>query len=152
MEEASEEAWRAVHPKSAVPDGAVFIKASSIRCLSYSLRSPFKVLNVHPSVTRHSRVRLEQGFRFQTTPCTRLPETACFEFIGSVWEDKKPCHEMLEQAYRQNRMSTAACVRMIYSLGVKSCVFGLVWADGIVRAHVDWCSDSHRERPVSIHT
>lgn len=55
---------------------------------------------------------------------------------------------MLEDAYRQNRMSTAAAVRHLHSLHVQAPVFGLVWSDGIVRAHVDWCTSKDQEHPV----
>jgi hypothetical protein len=55
---------------------------------------------------------------------------------------------MLDDAYRQNRMSTAAAVRHLHSLHVKAPVFGLVWSDGNVRAHVDWCVKKGQEPPV----
>lgn len=55
---------------------------------------------------------------------------------------------MLNDAYRQNRMSTAAAVRHLHSVHVKAPVFGLVWSDGRVRAHVDWCVDQEQESPV----
>lgn len=143
-----DEAHRVLHPKNAVPDCATFIKASTIRHLSHSLKSPYKTLNVHPAITKHTQVQLGHSFRYQSTPCSQPPETACFEFASSFWEDKKPAHELLEHAYRQNRMATTAAVRMLYSLRIDTCVFGLVWADGTVRAHVDWCTDE-RGYPVS---
>ena len=55
---------------------------------------------------------------------------------------------MLNDAYRQNRMSTAAAVRHLHSVHVKAPVFGLVWSDGRVRAHVDWCVGKEQEPPV----
>lgn len=55
---------------------------------------------------------------------------------------------MLDDAYRQNRMATAAAVRHLHSLHVKAPVFGLVWSDGSVRAHVDWCVSQGQEPPV----
>ncbi|KAF8578742.1 hypothetical protein K439DRAFT_1416924 [Ramaria rubella] len=137
----SSEAYKVLHPKSAIPDCATFIKASTIRHLSQSLNSPYKTLCSHPTITKHSWLRLENSFRYQSTPCSQPPETACFEFASSFWEDKKPSHELLEHAYRQNRMATAASARMLHSIRVEACVFGLVWADGTVRAHVDWCTD-----------
>jgi solute carrier family 25 carnitine/acylcarnitine transporter 20/29 len=57
-------------------------------------------------------------------------------------------HSMLDDAYRQNRMATAAAVRHLHSLHVKAPVFGLVWSDGTVRAHVDWCVGKGQEPPV----
>ena len=147
-------ASRVLHPKSAVPDSATFIKASTIRHLSHSLKSPYKTLNAHPAVTKHSNACLDASFRYQSTPCSQPPEIACFEFASSFWEDKKPVHELLEHAYRQNRMATAAAARMLYSLQIEACVFGLVWADGTVRAHVDWCSGQRgypvRDRPLPL--
>lgn len=137
----SGEAHRALHPKTAHPDCVMFIKASTIHHLSHSLNSPYKILSRHPAITKHSREHLEYLFRYQSTPRSQPPEIPCFEFASSFWEDKKPVHDLLEHAYRQNRMSTAAAARMLYSLRIDACVFGLVWADGIVRAHVDWCTD-----------
>ncbi|KIJ29131.1 hypothetical protein M422DRAFT_104729, partial [Sphaerobolus stellatus SS14] len=84
------EAYRILYPKSAIPDGTTFIKPASIRHLSHSLKSPYKVLNAHPSIAQYSRLRVENTFRFQATPCSQPPETACFEFVSSIWEDKKP--------------------------------------------------------------
>jgi len=58
---------------------------------------------------------------------------------------------MLEDAYRQNRMSTASAVRHLHSLRIAAPIFGLVWATGTVRAHVDWasCRDGQKDGPVS---
>ncbi|KAG6818064.1 hypothetical protein H0H87_009219 [Tephrocybe sp. NHM501043] len=78
------------------------------------------------------------SFRYQSTPCANIPDTPGFEFASSFWEDKKPVHQLLEDAYRQNRMSTASALRHLNSLSIKAPVFGLVWSSGIVRAHVDW--------------
>jgi len=55
---------------------------------------------------------------------------------------------LLDDAYRQNRMATAAAVRHLHSLHVKAPVFGLVWSDGSVRAHVDWCVSKEDEPPI----
>jgi solute carrier family 25 (mitochondrial carnitine/acylcarnitine transporter), member 20/29 len=55
---------------------------------------------------------------------------------------------MLEDAYRQNRMATAAAVRHLHSLRIKSPIFGLVWASGSVRAHVDWCRCEEGKTPI----
>lgn len=83
----------------------------------------------------------ESTLRYQSTPCLKLPETACFEFASAFWEDKKPLYHLLDDAYRQNRMATTSAVRQMYSLGVSVPIFGLVWAQGTVRAHVDWWVD-----------
>jgi hypothetical protein len=71
-----------------------------------------------------------------------------FEFVSSLWEDKKPVHTLLDDAYRQNRIATAAAARHLHSLNIKSPVIGLIWANGTVRAHIDWC-DTVNEKPVS---
>lgn len=125
---------RVLGAKTVIPDCAVFIPASNIRALSHSAKSPFKTLKGHSA-----SVNGGTSFRFQSTPCAQLPDTPGFEFISSFWEDKKPVHQMLEDAYRQNRMATAASVRHLRSLLIEAPVFGLVWANGCVRAHVDWC-------------
>lgn len=83
----------------------------------------------------------ESTLRYQSTPCLKLPETACFEFASAFWEDKKPLYHLLDDAYRQNRMATTSAVRQMHSLGVSVPIFGLVWAQGTVRAHVDWWVD-----------
>ncbi|KAJ7900186.1 hypothetical protein B0H14DRAFT_2672638 [Mycena olivaceomarginata] len=94
----------------------------------------------HPNVVKTGNVSKCSSFRFQSTPLVVPPETAAFQFCSSFWEDKKPVHQMLEDAYRQNRMATTASARHLHSHHVKAPVFGLVWASGTVRAHVDWCS------------
>lgn len=72
-----------------------------------------------------------------------LPSVPGFEFASAFFEDKKPLHQMLEDAYRQNRMSTASAVRQLHSLHINAPIFGLIWSNGTVRAHVDWCKDEH---------
>lgn len=132
---------RILRARTVVPDCAIFIRAASVRRLSLSRTSPWKILNGHPGVKPPRSVAAvsEATFRYQTSPCAALPEDPCFEFVSSVWEDKKPAHELLEHAYRQNRMAAVAAVRHLHSLRVQAPVFGLVWSDGTVRAHVDWC-------------
>ncbi|GBE78248.1 predicted protein [Sparassis crispa] len=131
-------AVRALNAKAACPDSSFFIPTRLIRELSHSARSPFKLLKAHPSVVNSGSVGGESSFRFQSTPCTKLPDTPGFEFASTFWEDKKPVHHMLDDAYRQNRMATTSAVRQLHSLHVQAPIFGLVWARGTVRAHVDW--------------
>ena len=88
-------------------------------------------------------------FRFQASPATQFPSSPGFEFVGAFLEDKKPGFDMLEFAYRQNRMSCAAALRHLHSFRIEAPVFGLIWADGKVRAHVDWYSSADSARPVS---
>ncbi|KAH9037203.1 hypothetical protein EDB85DRAFT_2072986 [Lactarius pseudohatsudake] len=137
---------RILNAKSVIPDCAVFVPEKAIRKLSLAAESAFKQLK--RSKLAGSPGKGEESFACQSTPCVHLPGTPGFQFASSFWEDKKPVHSMLEDAYRQNRMSTAAAVRHLHSLHVRAPVFGLVWSDGIVRAHVDWCSSKGQEPPV----
>lgn len=139
---------RILNTKTAVPDCTIMIPASSIRSLSHSTTSPFKTLKRHATVVDSGHASKGSSFRFQSTPCANLPETPGFEFISSLWEDKKPVHQLLEDAYRQNRMSTTSAVRHLFSLSINAPVFGLVWSNGTVRAHVDWWK-SEAGKPVS---
>ncbi|KAJ7487434.1 hypothetical protein B0H11DRAFT_1913140 [Mycena galericulata] len=146
----SAETARILGTKAASPDCLVMIPTTgSIRSLSLALDSPFQVLKRHPKVKGSGTASKCSSFRFQITPCAVPPETPAFQFISSFWEDKKPVHQMLEDAYRQNRMATTAAVRHLHSLHVVAPVIGLVWASGTVRAHVDWCS-THKT-PCSLH-
>ncbi|KAF8078771.1 hypothetical protein FPV67DRAFT_1558000 [Lyophyllum atratum] len=140
-------ASRILNTKTAVPDCAILIPAAAIRSLSHSEKSPFKVLKGHVTVVESGNTSKGSSFRYQSTPCANLPETPGFEFASSFWEDKKPIHQLLEDAYRQNRMSTASSLRHLYSLSIKAPVFGLVWASGTVRAHVDWCKVEEGKPP-----
>jgi len=132
------QAIRILKTKTAVPDSAILIPAADIRALSHSAKSPFKTLTRHPAIAKRGSASQGSSFRYQSTPCAQLPDTPGFEFISSLWEDKKPVHQMLEDAYRQNRLATASAVRHLHSLGIQSPIFGLVWSSGSVRAHVDW--------------
>lgn len=138
-------AARILNAKTAIPDCAVFIASKDVRELSAGAQSPFKALKRSELTTRG---RISKSFESQSTPCAQLPSTPCFEFASSFWEDKKPLHQMLTDAYRQNRMSTAAAIRHLHSLHVRAPVFGLIWSDGTVRAHVDWCSSEHGATPI----
>jgi hypothetical protein len=136
---------RVLNAKSVIPDGAVFVPEGAVQKLSLAAESAFKQLN-RSGLT--GSTKKEESFTCQSTPCVHLPRTPGFQFASSFWEDKKPVHSMLDDAYRQNRMATAAAVRHLNSLHVKAPVFGLVWSDGTVRAHVDWCVSKGQEPPV----
>lgn len=138
-----------LNTKTVIPDCAILIPAASIRSLSHSAKSPFKILKSHSSVVNSGNASKGTSFRYQSTPCARLPDMPSFEFVSSFWEDKKPIHNMLEDAYRQNRMATTAALRHLHSLRIKTPIFGLVWASGTVRAHVDWCKCEEGKTPVS---
>ncbi|KAG0704336.1 hypothetical protein DFH29DRAFT_981461 [Suillus ampliporus] len=133
---------RVLNTKTVIPDCAIFIPASRTRPLSHSAKSPYKLLKNHPAVVKAGNAAKRSSFRYQSTPCAQLPDLPGFEFASSFWEDKKPVHALLDDAYRQNRMSTTAAVRHLHSLGIHAPVTGLIWADGVVRAHVDWCEES----------
>lgn len=137
---------RILNAKSVIPDGAVFVPEKYIQKLSFAAESAFKRLK--RSELTGNAARGEESFACQSTPSVQLPRTSGFQFASSFWEDKKPVHSMLDDAYRQNRMATAAAVRHLHSLHVKAPVFGLVWSDGSVRAHVDWCVNKGQEPPV----
>ena len=143
------EALRVLNTKTAIPDCGIFIPASSIRFLSQSAQSPFKVLKAHRTIINAGSTSTGSSFRYQATPSASLPNTPGFEFASSFWEDKKPLHQMLEDAYRQNRMSTASAARHLNSMRVNAPIVGLIWANGTVRAHVDWCRQEQDCSPVS---
>ncbi|KAI0068305.1 hypothetical protein BV25DRAFT_1867311 [Artomyces pyxidatus] len=136
MPPSGSQAARILSAKTVIPDCAIFIPSADVRSLYHSAKSPFKQL-MRSCLTGSGSG--ERFFGVQSTPCAQLPSMPSFEFASSFWEDKKPVHDILEDAYRQNRMSTAAAVRHLHSLCVKAPMFGLVWSDGKVRAHVDWC-------------
>ena len=128
---------RVLTARTVVPDGTIFIPPSSLRTLSSTKSSPYKTLAAHPTTKATCSRILESNFRYQATPCTQPTEHPGFEFSGCVMEDKK--HNIdLGHAYRQNRMATTALARQLYSFSVRAPIFGLIWADGRVRAHVDW--------------
>ncbi|KAI0271409.1 hypothetical protein BC834DRAFT_818064 [Gloeopeniophorella convolvens] len=129
---------RIVNAKSVIPDCAIFVPDRAISHLSLAAESAFKQLK--RSRLAGAADKGEGSFGCQSTPSVQLPPVPGFQFASSFWEDKKPLHSMLADAYRQNRMATAAAVRHLHSLHVRAPVFGLVWADGNVRAHVDWCA------------
>ena len=132
------------------PDSAIFVRPDSLRRLSSSKNSPFNVLNTHSKILETCGLKLGDSFRYQATPCMELPdERRAMEFVSSVWEDKKPNINAFDSAYRQNRMACASAARHLHSFNVHVPVFGLLWADGKVRAHVDWCAEEG-ERLVSV--
>ncbi|KAF9462090.1 hypothetical protein BDZ94DRAFT_1290407 [Collybia nuda] len=143
------QASRILNTKTVAPDCAIFIPAARVRSLSHAAGSPFKTLKSHASVAKTGNTTKGSSFRFQSTPCAILPDTPSFEFASSFWEDKKPVHQLLEDAYRQNRMATAAAVRHLHSLHIHAPILGLVWASGTVRAHVDWCN-TDEDKPLTI--
>lgn len=139
--EIDDSAKRVLGTRLISPDSAIFIRPDSIRRLSSSKSSPFNSVNTHPSTLQTCGLKPGDSFRYQATPCMELPdERRAMEFISSVWEDKKPNINAFDSAYRQNRMACASAARHLWSFNVQTPVFGLLWADGKVRAHVDWCA------------
>ncbi|KAI0734487.1 hypothetical protein C8Q72DRAFT_394605 [Fomitopsis betulina] len=129
---------RILNAKTVCPDGSVFVPKRSLKHLSETSSSIFNELKKMTKGTLSSSGSIggKSDFRYQATPCTMLSDGGGFDFISSFWEDKK--HEHIDAACRQNRMATAAAVRQLHALRVRAPVFGLVWAQGTVRAHVDW--------------
>lgn len=117
----------------------MFIRASSLSNLSRTRCSAYKRINEHSSTKRTCGYDGEGTFRYQATPALRPQPTPMFEFVGAFLEDKKPNCDSLEHAFRQNRMACAAAQHHLHSLGIEAPVFGLIWADEKVKAHVDWC-------------
>ncbi|KAH9937050.1 uncharacterized protein B0H18DRAFT_185722 [Fomitopsis serialis] len=140
---------RILSAKTASPDASIFVPARLVRHLSYGSNSPYKVLKSlsNGKMSSTGSIGGESSFRYQTTPCTKLPDVQGFEFASTYWEDKK--HQYIEDAHRQNRMATASAVRQLHALHIRAPIFGLVWAQGTVRAHVDWWEvDPNTGQPV----
>ncbi|KAI0756583.1 hypothetical protein C8Q80DRAFT_1129431 [Daedaleopsis nitida] len=127
------------------PDGLLFIPGRHIEQLSKSANSPFGILSRNPRANNSSSHGGESSFRWQSTLCAKLPDNDKFEIASTFWEDKKPSHRELAVAYRQNRMSTATALRQLHALNIAAPIFGLVWAEGSVRAHVDWCAEEEEQ-------
>ncbi|KIY45773.1 hypothetical protein FISHEDRAFT_48595 [Fistulina hepatica ATCC 64428] len=135
---------RILSTKVIVPDCCVSTSLPS-NSASASFLARFRTLSRDRSIKNWGRGHERCKFRFQATPCDNIREPPSFEFISSVWEDKKPAHAMLDDAWRRNRMATASVCRHLHSLKVRAPVFGLVWADATVRVHVDWCVDTSED-------
>ncbi|KIY70190.1 hypothetical protein CYLTODRAFT_420041 [Cylindrobasidium torrendii FP15055 ss-10] len=137
---------RGLHPngvrilsvKTAKPDMVIFIPRLLIADLSDPKGSAFQVLRKHPKVKLAGRPEKGSSFSFQATVRDKLPEKPGFEIASSCWEDKKPVQTSVQSAFNQNRMATIAAVRHLESLGINAPIYGLVWANGTVQAHVDW--------------
>ncbi|KAI0375424.1 hypothetical protein BV20DRAFT_1073454 [Pilatotrama ljubarskyi] len=131
---------RILNAQTAKPDGTLFLPTRLLVNLCRNENSPFKTLS-RPSKkpdTVLSAAGGESSFRYQSTLCKKLPDERVFEIASAFWEDKKPSQDELDVAYRQNRMATTSALRQLHALNVPAPVFGIVWAEGCVRAHVDW--------------
>lgn len=135
---ASARATSNLNAKTIRPDSALFIPGHLIKPLYESKYAPFKVLCRNPRSNSTASHGGGSSFKFQGTLCARLPDVSRFEIASTFFEDKKPSHQELAVAYRQNRMSTAAALRQLHTLNVNAPVVGLVFAEGTVQAHVDW--------------
>ncbi|KZT30706.1 hypothetical protein NEOLEDRAFT_1052891 [Neolentinus lepideus HHB14362 ss-1] len=131
---------RVVNSTTIVPDNLLFLPKRLCHKLCSGSRSPFSRLRWDDAVVAISdTTSAERAFVYQATPCAQLPETERFEFVSSVSEDKKTVKEGKQEAYRQNRMATASVIRQLAAFGVEPVpIFGLVWENGTVQAHVDW--------------
>ncbi|EIM92134.1 uncharacterized protein STEHIDRAFT_70652 [Stereum hirsutum FP-91666 SS1] len=145
---AKSDALRILNTKTVIPDGAVFLPEHTLRHLSLSAHSPYKRLKS----SKQARGSGLTSFANQSTPCSQLPSTPCFEFASSFFEDKKPIHTMFGDAYRQNRMATASALRQLQCMGIRAPVLGLIWANGTVRAHVDWWEENEKENLKFLHS
>ncbi|KAJ3721571.1 hypothetical protein C8R42DRAFT_581305, partial [Lentinula raphanica] len=140
------EAARILSSRKSIPDCLVMVPPESIRHLSNSTSSVFKRLKKNKAVQKTGSAVKSSSFPYQATVCYSIPDTPAFEFVSSIWEDKKPVHSMPEHAYRQNRMSTASAARQLHSMHVDAPVLGLTWTHEYVRAHVDWCQRSQSDK------
>ncbi|KAJ3760702.1 hypothetical protein EV360DRAFT_80912 [Lentinula raphanica] len=140
------EATRILSSRKSIPDCLVMVPPESIRHLSNSTSSVFKRLKKNKAVQKTGSAVKSSSFPYQATVCYSIPDTPAFEFVSSIWEDKKPVHSMPEHAYRQNRMSTASAARQLHSMHVDAPVLGLTWTHEYVRAHVDWCQRSQSDK------
>ncbi|KAH7107184.1 hypothetical protein BKA62DRAFT_632127 [Auriculariales sp. MPI-PUGE-AT-0066] len=113
----------------AIPDAVLYLPRTQLEELWKNRDSPYNVLATHNSAI---------PFNHNSTPAAKAPQRQSFEFASSVWEDKKADHAGVEDAYRQNQMSTTALARHLRAFKVPAPVIGLVWAEGSVQAHVDW--------------
>lgn len=141
---------RILNASTIVPDNMVFLPASLGRRLSASTSSLWNKLkwDCRLGTDISDSKSSERSLNFQATPCQQLPEVEGFEFASSVWEDKKPKKHVSDEAYRQNRMSCAGVVRQLAAFGVEVPVFGLVWENGTVRAHIDWHATENGKQAV----
>lgn len=115
------------------------------------MNSPYKIIKSQKTTQSLCPPGSDNAFRYQATPCVQVQQTAGFEFVSAFCEDKKPGAESLDHAYRQNRMACSSALRHLDSLNIMAPVFGLLWASGKVKAHVDWCQrDSIDGTPVSL--
>lgn len=126
-------------PQLAVPDSSIFIRPSSIRGLSQGSNSPYMSLRRDLGAFIDPE---QNGMRNEATPCTNIGSKDRFEFISSCWEDKRTTDDLLDSAYRQNRMACAAACRHLRAFKINLPVFGVIWAQGKVMVHVDWCTRS----------
>ncbi|KAI0361163.1 hypothetical protein OH77DRAFT_1391015 [Trametes cingulata] len=131
---------RILNAQTAKPDGSLWLPTRLLVDLCRKEDSPFKILSRSSKKPDNvlSAAGGESSFRYQSTLCKKLPDERVFEIASAFWEDKKPSQDELDVAYRQNRMATTSALRQLHALNVRAPVFGVVWAEGCVRAHVDW--------------
>lgn len=134
---------RIVAARSLIPDATTFVSSRRLQALCGSKNSAYNLL-------KKAAGDDADLFRAQATPAYTVSDQERFEFASSVMEDKKPDQTKIDNAWRQNRMACAAIARHYHAFNVNAPVFGLVWGEGTVRAHVDWASvdpkDGHAVR------
>ncbi|KAM5531888.1 hypothetical protein V8D89_014442 [Ganoderma adspersum] len=135
---ASKKAIPNLNARTLRPDGSLFIPEDLLTELTDGVESPFNFLAQHKKANNSASHGGTSSFKWQSTLCSKLPARPGFEIASCFWEDKKPEQEVLDVAYRQNRMATTAALRQLHALNIQAPIFGLVWSEGTVRAHVDW--------------
>ena len=141
----SKDVLRILNVSVVVPDFGVLVPPRCLTGLLGGINSPYNKLSKNTLANAGAGGK---SFTAQCTPRSKLQDTQGFEFASSFWEDKRG-HDHVDDAYRQNRMSTSSAVRHLYSLHIQTPVIGLVWVDGKVRAHVDWCKAGESRQVVS---
>lgn len=135
---ASKKAIPNLNARTLRPDGSLFIPEDLLTELTDGVESPFNFLARHKKANNSASHGGASSFKWQSTLCSKLPARPGFEIASCFWEDKKPEQEVLDVAYRQNRMATTEALRQLHALNIQAPIFGLVWSEGTVRAHVDW--------------
>ncbi|PIL31551.1 hypothetical protein GSI_06253 [Ganoderma sinense ZZ0214-1] len=146
---ASKKAIPNLNARTLRPDGSLFIPQDLLAELTDAVESPFNFLARHRRANNSASHGGASSFKWQSTLCSKLPARPGFEIASCFWEDKKPEQQVLDVAYRQNRMATTAALRQLHALNIQAPIFGLVWSEGTVRAHVDWWEENEKFTIVS---
>jgi len=80
------ESARVLNAKRVVPDAVLLVPSDLIKNLSNPSKSAYKTLKSKIKVGSPGK---GDSFAFQSTPCENIPSSSGFEFISTVFEDKK---------------------------------------------------------------